>query len=965
MHPCRPADSQGVVRSQILGDWLKQPRVRNRYAFCSNDPVGRIDPTGHWSFGWTLLSVLGAIWTLPNTLVGLIIEITCVIGEVLRWLVWLISGGNVSWQTLGFDAAASGRLDAFALVFRGGWLGSIPNLWGITFGNMFFVHGEWDKSSHWKGTDLIYPPAYKGKISIPRNQSLYEHELRHTNQYGWFGPFFGGFYLFDWVLHGYKNSWTERDAREHAEGPGAHPPPAAGLEIVVQTQTPGVGPTPLARAWVYWLQGTAITVLRTDGAGRLLEAAAGQDPTRPQAYTKPFTSPTGTSTQLFVSRGARRIPDAYLLANPDVFQPKMVTQPSAPTPGSGKGTQPAVITLVDAPVELTKPRELTIWPLIWESATDSYHTRGLNQGAALWNVETLTVTENDPAPPAPAADRPQERGLALEGAVDARATGVTIQILDSTGAPVQLRENRAATAGVDRITARLGTAMGNKKPFKATIYFIDPAADLGPVQIAVRAAGVTPPIVEVFSCHLAGIQVALVNDYLADPNGTLRGPVPGAADERIIFDFLDSPQPAPQPTLAANLAAINAQARARAMVTYQMAQRNRALSATNPTLVDKPEMPLWMAEFQIVGMSRSQLEDLMARRRDALPGNPADLNIELRWNLTLSWDGPDSNTMEPRRCLYSQSFPDSQTATINLAANDWIDGVDGQGQVANALVSAPAAVNFPVAGRRLPQVIVSGQTRRWGRDGAAPLQETLVIEWQPRVVSPGPGQNDNVDVSRRTGSEIMRGGDGVLTLGSVAIAGEPIDAGLIPAGAGVTPPPAPLIELPRFRARGPNPPPPHDALINALVEDYFNRNTAAARIALLPLAVWQDTIRRILRHEAGRQFEDFVIHPRHTLRFPRRIGNQIQRWRYGLELDMPIFGPPHGYGYGQHDNPPVSNDGAWSFFENLKESVRRVMEDKATGAYNQIRAGGAPNAPVQNRRTQAVYRREIVRQYNG
>jgi RHS repeat-associated protein len=222
VHPCRPAGSQAFARSQILADWLKQPRVRNRYAFCGNDPVGRIDPNGHWSFGWTLLSVLGAIWTLPNTLFGLLLEITCLVGEVLRWLVWLVSIGNVSWETPGFDVAASGRLNAFALVFKGGWLGSFESLLGITFGNVFFVYGKWDEDPHYSGPGEVYPPAYDGKVAIPKNEALYEHELRHTNQYAWFGPFFHlglpifGVYVWDVILHGYQDAWLERDARDHA-----------------------------------------------------------------------------------------------------------------------------------------------------------------------------------------------------------------------------------------------------------------------------------------------------------------------------------------------------------------------------------------------------------------------------------------------------------------------------------------------------------------------------------------------------------------------------------------------------------------------------------------------------------------------------------------------------------------------------------------------------------------------------
>jgi RHS repeat-associated protein len=251
---CRPASSQALARSQILADWLKQPRVRNRYAFCGNDPVGRIDPNGHWSFGWTLLSVLGAIWTLPNTIFGLFLEITCLVGEVLRWLVWLVSLGNVSWETPGFDVAASGRLNAFALVFKGGWLGSFESLLGITFGNVFFVYGKWDQNPYSSGPGDVYPPAYDGKVAIPKNEALYEHELRHTNQYAWFGPFFHlglpifGVYVWDVILHGYQDAWFERDARDHAGLDEETPPPSeeSSEPTTSPTTTPPAGEvTPL------------------------------------------------------------------------------------------------------------------------------------------------------------------------------------------------------------------------------------------------------------------------------------------------------------------------------------------------------------------------------------------------------------------------------------------------------------------------------------------------------------------------------------------------------------------------------------------------------------------------------------------------------------------------------------------------------------------------------------------------
>jgi RHS repeat-associated protein len=217
VNPVFPSSRQALARDQLLGGWLKQPRLRNRYVFCNNDPVGRFDPDGHWSFGGVVLTILGAIWTLPNTLIGLFIEITCLVGEVIRWLVWLVTIGHVSWQTPGFDAAASDRLNAFALVFEGGWFGSLPLL-GMTFGNVFFVSDDWKDHPATGGPGDVFPEAYQGRVAIPRTEALYEHELRHTKQYSWFGPIYLFVQLIDWMASGfsYCDMWLERDARRYA-----------------------------------------------------------------------------------------------------------------------------------------------------------------------------------------------------------------------------------------------------------------------------------------------------------------------------------------------------------------------------------------------------------------------------------------------------------------------------------------------------------------------------------------------------------------------------------------------------------------------------------------------------------------------------------------------------------------------------------------------------------------------------
>ena len=222
VNPFVPAAGQRMARAGVLGDWLRQPRLRNRHAYCANDPVNRFDPDGHWSFGGVLLSLLGVLWTLPNTAFGLAVEVSCLIGEVVRWLVYAFTLGHVSWQTPGFDVAASGRLNAFALVFKGGWLGSFESLLGITFGNVIFVNGEYrDHPAFQALPDPVAPAAYGGAVTVPKAQALYEHELRHVNQYGWWGPFFHlglplfGIYEWDVILNGYRNASLEKDAHDH------------------------------------------------------------------------------------------------------------------------------------------------------------------------------------------------------------------------------------------------------------------------------------------------------------------------------------------------------------------------------------------------------------------------------------------------------------------------------------------------------------------------------------------------------------------------------------------------------------------------------------------------------------------------------------------------------------------------------------------------------------------------------
>jgi RHS repeat-associated protein len=193
VHPFGTGRQQVAERGAWLPLWLGNPHERDTAAFCCGDPVNRVDPDGHWSFGWVLLSVLGAVWTLPNTLLGILLEITCLVVEPIRWLLTAF-GRTTSLQPVGFETATSGKLNAFALVFLGGWMGTLLDarrIAAITFGNTFFVNR-----------------TVSGPTAV-----LYEHELRHTNQYGWFGPLFLVVYLIDCLVNGYSGSLLELDAQ--------------------------------------------------------------------------------------------------------------------------------------------------------------------------------------------------------------------------------------------------------------------------------------------------------------------------------------------------------------------------------------------------------------------------------------------------------------------------------------------------------------------------------------------------------------------------------------------------------------------------------------------------------------------------------------------------------------------------------------------------------------------------------
>lgn len=761
-------------------------------------------------------------------------------------------------------------------------------------------------------------------------------------------------------------------------------------EVVIQIQNAG----PLRRAWVYWRQGGTQTLLRTNNDGRLLTLQAGADRNQPWQYVQPFTAADGVQVDIYYSRGAQPIPDARLNEHNDVFYRRTVQvgAPAQPpnanvgpnTPNVLAGAATATITLPPILITLVTPREMRLWPMRWELPADcnldpacaaqapaqrtpDYHTAGLDQGSQLnWpagTTPTLPVAENAVAPALPDEVlfngahvwvRPRERAVHFEGTIDARATGVVLQIFDRNGNVAQLRPDISPrSAAVNQVAGTVRAPAGATRPYSADIFLVDAVDTFGPVQFFVQSQGMTPPIVEAFTGYLCGFQIALVNDFAANQNGTQSGPLQNEANEMLTVDFINSPD--------SNRTTMRNQTRLRRMCFFTLNNRDRPLdpsapvSATNPN-IHRPEMPMWMAEFQAVGVSPAPLATVMALRA-YFEGSPFDLTFGLTWETALSWDGPDHMRDPHNVYQYQISLPQpQQTVRMHFGrTGQFVDAAGANvalnaGELPNALDPAPTAMTFPVAGRRLPKLLVSGQQRPWGRARGAVTKDAWVCECQLRIV-----QTRGAAVV-----ELIRGGDGRLkldlTMDAVNIV-QPAE-------------PSPAMRLPCFRVRGAQNPTNAEAnaIRDAVVNQFVQLHGTDAWVQMLTAAQWRETARLIFAHEAGgRQFDlrnSQILHLAHGINL-----------FYGNENGMPFFGGPHGYGFVQVDYganavgpandqvPTVDelHDELWNVVDCIRGGVRHLVNVKGHGAFNFINTHVLADA----RRMQAVFQREVVRRYNG
>jgi hypothetical protein len=867
-------------------------------------------------------------------------------------------------------------------------------------------------------------------------------------------------------------------------------------EIFIETEDAKGATAPLYEAWVYWRAGGATTLLRTDKNGKLFQVHQGDERTKPWVYWTQFKATFSTEIDIYYSRGAKPIPDDRLNELNTIFFHRTITQKPAPAapnaPVSPNNTNTLVLLaagLVRVPkfiVLLDKPAQLSLWPLMWELPSQpdpadgdkpSYQTANIRQKGQWWQGNPLqenavaqaapdTVTYNGNDVPT----RPRERGLLIKGRIDARATSARVKFLDRNRVVIPLRKKLETDSQEQQEAAcELGAADGDTKSFKASVFFRHRVANqihvpesvdhFGPAYIMILSDQTNPPIVDAFPGHLCGMQTALVDDFKKNHNGQERGPVPGETDDKNIVNFTKSPTATPTSVLAA-------ETQARRMTAYEIVNQERVLdstqpvSANNPSIL-KPQMPMWMAEAQVVGLDRTDLEDLQSRAyyggyfdvREKPPTVP--MNFEVKWHLKLEWNGPDNNCSQfgpgsgneiqrPNQSyagLYEigKDGDIKQTVELNFNSDGKMSDAQGQaltlgtdGSVPHGFKDAQTTVAFPIAGRRAPKV-VTNVNRPWGRHTGATEKPSLLIEWQPAIK----------DGDR----EIMRGGDGLLNVLSAKVHNQRLHVWSAPEidddPDNPDAPGDPDMRTPFFRVRSRTdgattpggdriPEAQAEAVINALVAKYFNdpQHNQEAHVALLPLACWQATARAIFRHEnrGGLSFYRQYDQRASGLRTWNRqvpatatTAAYTAHFAFGTESGMPLFGPPHGYGFGQLDDPPAdappaNADTVWSFVENIKESVRRIFEQYARGAYtylttaiisstatrletaretvrrnsypagaagtaqfNQARATAQANATAagqefldlangsadDQQRQRAIYQRELVRRYNG
>jgi len=189
------AGSRRQLRAQRLQIWQREGACRNRYVYARNSPLTYVDRDGHNAGLYFLYTLAAIFWALPYTLVGfLFFEV------FLNWITfaWLWDWGRHRWA-----GESSDRLGAWAWWVIGGLSGRLVIGGGaFTLGNFIIANADFMDGLDTTRRSFGIPVRHNELVDpldtsrlLTQREAIVEHELRHTNQYGWWGPF-----MMPWVL---------------------------------------------------------------------------------------------------------------------------------------------------------------------------------------------------------------------------------------------------------------------------------------------------------------------------------------------------------------------------------------------------------------------------------------------------------------------------------------------------------------------------------------------------------------------------------------------------------------------------------------------------------------------------------------------------------------------------------------------------------------------------------------------
>jgi hypothetical protein len=781
----------------------------------------------------------------------------------------------------------------------------------------------------------------------------------------------------------------------------------------------------LTNVWLYLKQGDAITRLRSDADGLLLQTISTDREPEIASFVEPYVAEAPSTLVLGWSRNGLPLPSAVLnLAAVAFTEVKLELKPEnlAPLPGAAIASHATntiqvvpmlKVVLPPLPALFEEPAALQLWPMFAEPFAADYATDGLPQGASLWTGDHLAVRDGQTATPASAEKRPKDLGVGIRGTVNNGAPQVDLYLLDAKGERLKFRLKPDPNAPAADVTTVDVKTANNKNTFALRLFADDPQRFFGLVQLVAVTKQGQPDGWGNVTAMLLGVQLCLCDDHVQSDKGNLPGPPIGPGDEMNVIDFspltaaegtlpvkTKPPQPklpkkSPIPAIQAQIdAAVNSaratlspNTRARRMVCFPIRADRKRPNARNPSgpAELRPEMPLWMAELQLVGFKREEGQAFLQMRQAEFGVDGRAVAIQASFALTLSWRGPDDDLpsmkdgkLRNKYSSVSQTFrgtlrskkieqqgagpagtPSSSSPKIKYDSNAVVLGTidiedDGNLKISSKGTSTVeveppfAAAPYPLPERRVPALWLDQRLRSWRWTTDGPAVPTLILEWQPPIV----------EVKRDDFTEIMLGGDGKLEIEQLTFAGkavtrpsaDPTPQSASPSGA--------LLALPDFRVKGDIPAKEEvEKLVDNAVENLTATHPNDGPVQMLSEMVWKKLARRLLLHESGCQhFSPYV--ERSVYRRP------VPFQCHGIQSGMPKFGAPAGYGLGQHD-PPRSVQDMWNFYEHIRIGIEElIVTHYGKGAYDYL-IGLNPSLSSSDRLDKAIFLREMVRGYNG